>query len=70
MQIAVYCTTVELKRENENLRLALNSSRETAARSEEDASRFRAEAARASAGLVDKERELQAATAGLRVRSA
>eukprot|EP00798_Chlamydomonas_sp_ICE-L_P006402 gene6402-3016_t len=68
VKVAVYASTADLKKENENLRLTLTSLRETSARAEEDAGQCRSDAARATAALVDKEKDMQTATSALKAR--
>lgn len=59
-QIAVYEQTRDVSREAESLRLSLASSREACSRMEADMARARAEATRAAATLVEKDKEMQA----------
>jgi len=67
-QIAVYEQTRDLSREAEQLRLALATSRDAAARLEEEAMRLRAENARAGAALVERDKEARAAIEGTQSR--
>ncbi|GFH11390.1 uncharacterized protein HaLaN_06879 [Haematococcus lacustris] len=65
VKVAAHEATRELAAENERLRLSMASTREAAARSEEEGARLRAEAARLSTSIVEKEREQQRTTEGL-----
>ncbi|KAL6754707.1 hypothetical protein V8C86DRAFT_311837 [Haematococcus lacustris] len=68
VKVAAHEATRELAAENERLRLSMASTREAAARSEEEGARLRAEAARLSTSIVEKEREQQRTTEGLQAR--
>ncbi|KAJ9530521.1 hypothetical protein QJQ45_012545 [Haematococcus lacustris] len=76
VKVAAHEATRELAAENERLRLSMASTREAAARSEEEGARLskqahvlhRAEAARLATSIVEKEREQQRTTEGLQAR--
>ena len=64
----MYEQTRDLTREAEQLRLALSTSRDAAARLEEEAMRLRAENARAGSALVEREKESRGALEGCQSR--
>lgn len=67
-QVAVYEQTRDVARDAESLRLALASSRDACSRMEADMARARAEATRAAATLVEKDKEMQAAMESYQAR--
>ena len=66
--MAAYEQTRDLSREAEQLRLALATARDSAARLEEEAMRLRAEAARSGAAMVEREKEARGAVDGYQSR--
>ncbi|GAX82397.1 hypothetical protein CEUSTIGMA_g9825.t1 [Chlamydomonas eustigma] len=68
IKVAMYKQTRDLSREAEQLRLALADSKDSASRLEEEVGILKIEAARASAALVEREREAVTSSEALQAR--
>jgi septal ring factor EnvC (AmiA/AmiB activator) len=66
----MYEQTRDLSREAEQLRLTLAASKDSASRLQEEIGSLRVEAARASAALVEREREAMSSSEALQARVA